>query len=124
MKIFRSDQSAGNEIIKNRRCIVLFSISAGDVNWIFDKIKGKIACATYKTDTVLNNGAELMILPLHSEECKTEHSLNIPFINNTCTDWKVDSVVSAEAADTIKVTVKGTYKEAEIALDYYFLKEG
>ena len=99
-------------------------ISGGDVTWIFDRKRGKIDDATYKSDTILNNGAELMILPLHSEECKTEHSLNIPFLNNTCADWRVISVVSAEERDTVKITVKGTYKEAEITLDYCFMKDG
>lgn len=99
-------------------------ISGGDVKWVFDKKSGKIAVATYKSDTILNNGAELMILPLHSEECKTEHSLNIPFINNTCNNWRIDSVVSAEEKDTVKVTVNGAYKEAGIILDYCFMKDG
>jgi hypothetical protein len=99
-------------------------ISGGDVKWVFDKKRGKITAATYKSDTILNNGAELMILPLHSEECKTEHSLNIPFINNTCKDWRIDSVVSAEQKDTIMITVRGAYKEAAVILDYFFLKDG
>jgi hypothetical protein len=100
------------------------TIFSSDVKWIFDKTKGKIVSATYKSDTILNNGAELMILPLHSEECKTEHSLNIPFINNTCLDWKVNSVITAAVEDTVKVTVRGAYKEAEIILEYLFLKGG
>ena len=99
-------------------------IAGGDVNWIFDRKSGKIAAATYKNDTVLSGGAELMILPLHSEECKTEHSLNIPFINNTCAGWKVGSVASSEADDTVKITVKGSYREAEVTFDYCFLKQG
>jgi beta-galactosidase len=99
-------------------------ISGGEVKWIFDRKRGKITSATYKSDTILNNGPELMILPLHSEECKTEHSLNIPFINNTCTDWRVGSVVAEKENDTVVITVMGTYKEAEIRLDYFFPQDG
>ncbi len=115
--------SEANEVIKSGDAS-LFRISAGDVNWIFDKKNGRIAYATCKSDTILTNGAELMILPLHSEECKTEHSLNIPFINSTCSGWKPGSVVSDDATDTIKVRVKGSFREADIIFDYYFLKEG
>jgi hypothetical protein len=115
--------SETNEVIKSGDAS-LFRISAGDVNWIFDKKNGRIAYATCKSDTILSNGAELMILPLHSEECKTEHSLNIPFINSTCSGWKPGTVVSDDATDTIKVRVKGSFREADIIFDYYFLKEG
>jgi hypothetical protein len=118
---FRS--ASMDELIKKEDASSIY-ISGGEVKWIFDKKRGKIAVATLKSDTILTYGAELMILPLHSEECKTEHSLNIPFINNTCPGWRVDSVLSAEAPDTVKITVKGTYREAGIILDYYFLKNG
>jgi hypothetical protein len=100
------------------------NISQKDLKWIFDKKIGKLALAVYKGDTVINGGAELMILPLHSEECKTEHSLNIPFINNTCNDWILKSVRSGTSYDTIFIKVAGSYKEAEINLYYYFLKGG
>jgi len=99
-------------------------ISGNEINWIFDKKRGKITMASYRGDTVLNSGGELMILPLHSEECKTEHSLNIPFINNTCNDWTLTSVNAEKINDTIDITVEGTYKEADIVLNYYFLKDG
>ncbi len=99
-------------------------IKAGDAEWTFDKVRGKIAAAIFKSDTILNDGARLMILPLHSEECKTEHSANIPFINNTCSDWKPVSVKNEMLGDTARVTVRGTYKEAEIVLEYSFLKDG
>jgi beta-galactosidase len=100
------------------------AINNKDVKWIFDKKQGKLALATYKGDTIINGGAELMILPLHSEECKTEHSLNIPFINNTCNDWNLKSVISRIINDTINITVEGSYKEAEIVLNYIFIKGG
>jgi beta-galactosidase len=114
---------SADKMIKSEDLSFIY-ISEGDIKWVIDRKKGKIIAATFKTDTVLNNGAELMILPLHSEACRTEHSLNIPFINNTCMDWRVGSVSSVTAEDTITVTVKGTYKEADITLDYYFLKDG
>lgn len=95
-----------------------------ELKWIFDKKSGKLAAAIYKGDTVINGGAELMILPLHSEECKTEHSLNIPFINNTCKDWILKSVTSRTIDDTIIINIEGSYKEAEIVLNYCFVKGG
>jgi hypothetical protein len=99
-------------------------ISGIDAQWIFDKKKGKPAMAVCNGDTVLAGGPELMILPLHSEECKTEHSINIPFINNTCNDWIVKSVTSGKTSDTIFVSVEGSYKEADISFKYSFLPEG
>jgi beta-galactosidase len=113
----------GTEIKKSESASSI-RISAGAISWIFDRINGKIACATLGADTILKNGAELMILPLHSQECKTEHSLNIPVINNTCMNWKVESVSSIEVQDTVKIRVKGIYKEAGIIFDYCFLKDG
>ncbi len=113
----------GNGVTRSED-VKFIHISAGDVEWTFDKAMGKIVAAVYKADTVLTRGAELMILPLHSEECKTEHSINIPFINNTCADWRVDSVYSEILEDTVQVTVEGTYKEAEIVLNYCFPRDG
>lgn len=95
-----------------------------DLKWIFDKKIGKLTLAVVRGDTVINGGAELMILPLHSEECKTEHSLDIPFINNTCKEWNLKSVNSGTINDTIKIKVEGSYKEAEIVLNYCFIKGG
>jgi beta-galactosidase len=102
----------------------LIEISGKDVRWVFDRNKGKLMMASYRGDTILSSGAELMLLPLHSEECKTEHSLNIPFINNICSEWKVNSVVAARRNDTINISVKGSYKEAAIALEYVFAGNG
>ena len=100
------------------------NISGKDVKWIFDKSIGKLSIASYNGDTVINGGADLMILPLHSEECKTEHSLNIPFINNKCTKWTLKSVDSRIVNDTIIIKVEGSYKEADIIFKYYFLNDG
>jgi beta-galactosidase len=100
------------------------NISQKDLKWIFDKNSGKLAMAVYKGDTIINGGAELMILPLHSEECKTDHSLNISFINSTCKEWILKSVSSRTSNDTIIIRVDGSYKEAEINLNYCFLKGG
>jgi beta-galactosidase len=99
-------------------------ITGSRIKWIFDKKGGKILLGAYMGDTVINNGAELMILPLHSEECKTEHSYNIPFINNTCREWTVTSVTSGASGDTLMINVTGIYKEADIFLNYCFLKGG
>ena len=119
---FREDSMNNSLVMKEEASTI--KITCGDINWVLDKTTGKIAAATLKSDTILTNGAELMILPLHSEECKTEHSLNIPFINNTCSGWVVNSVLSSEVPDTVKITVKGSYREAGIKLDYNFLKNG
>jgi hypothetical protein len=102
----------------------LITVSSGDMRWVFDKNKGEIISGSYRGDTVINGGPELMVLPLHSEECKTEHSLNIPFINYTCSNRKVVSVLSETVKDTVKISVKGTYKEADINLEYWFLRGG
>lgn len=102
----------------------LIRISSADVKWIFNKETGKIMMCSVKSDTVINAGADLMILPLHSEECKTEHSLNIPVLNNTCINWKLISVSSAKVSDTVKINVQGRYNEADITMEYCFLKGG
>ena len=99
-------------------------ITTGDAEWIFDRGKGRLALATMKGDTVLSGGAGLMVLPLHSEECKTEHSLNIPFINSSCTDWNAKSVNVMLSDDTVKISVEGTYLEADVTFDYCFTEGG
>ena len=101
-----------------------FRISEGNIKWYFDKVNGKLAVAMVGPDTVISGGAELMVLPLHSEECKTEHSLNIPFMNTSCSDWKLLSVNSSEKGDTVCIMVGGTYREAVINISYNFLKGG
>jgi beta-galactosidase len=115
---------ASKEALQIKEDQLSINISNSEVKWIFDKKNGKIVSAIFKGDTLINGGAELMILPLHSEECKTEHSLNIPFINNTCKEWVLNSVSSGANNDTVSIVVKGSYKEAEILLNYYFLKGG
>jgi beta-galactosidase/beta-glucuronidase len=115
---------APQEALKMQEDQLLINISGKDFNWIFDKRSGKLAAASYRGDTVLSGGAELMILPLHSEECKTEHSLNIPFMNNSCKEWALKSVTSGISNDSVFILVKGSYKEADIVLRYCFLKGG
>jgi|WetSurMetagenome_2_1015567.scaffolds.fasta_scaffold01877_7 beta-galactosidase len=115
---------ASQEKMKMSEEKFFISISGKDVKWIFDKRLGKLSIATYNGDTVINGGADLMILPLHSEECKTEHSLNIPFINKKCTNWTLKTVNSRIVSDTIIISVEGSYKEADIIINYYFLNNG
>lgn len=102
----------------------LIEISGKEFKWLFDRKQGKLKLGYINGDTILSSGAELMLLPLHSEECKTEHSLNIPVLNNTCSNWKAKSVVTGKRNDTIYISVEGSYKEADIILNYMFAGNG
>lgn len=102
----------------------VIEISGKDYKWQFNTKKGMLVMASYRGDTLLSSGAELMLLPLHSEECKTEHSLNIPFINSICSGWKVSSVAQEKHNDTVTITVKGSYSEADIIFNYMFTGNG
>jgi beta-galactosidase len=122
--IFPFDSPAVGTAVKMTDDGAIIRIMEDDIAWVFDKSEGKLAAVISGTDTIMNGGAELMILPLRSEECKTEHSLNIPVLNNTCSQWKPESVVSARSGDTVRIEVKGSYKEAGAVVDYCFARGG
>jgi len=117
-------KTAAKEVLIVKESNELIEISGKDYKWHFSTKKGQLVMASYRRDTILSSGAGLMLLPLHSEECKTEHSLNIPFINNTCGGGRVNSVVQEKHYDTITITVKGSYTEADVIFNYMFTGNG
>jgi len=113
----------GKPVIKSETTTLL-GIRSGETEWTFDKHNAKLVSVICGADTVIAGGAELMVLPLYSQECKTEHSLNIPFINETCSGWNPESVSTSVSGDTIIVSVKGSYAEGDATFRYYFAPEG
>lgn len=102
----------------------LIKITSGPVAWSFDKTLGKIINGSVNNEVVISDGAELMMLALHSEECKTEHSFDIAIMNKTCSNWSVRSIELLQKADTAEIKVAGSYDEADVDLNYLFLGDG
>lgn len=99
-------------------------ITSGSYEWIFDSKRGKIKSAESNNQEILTSGAELMMLPLKTGPCDTEHRLNIEPLNETCSNWKIDELAVTSNDDTVEVNVTGNYDEGKIQLNYYFLPNG
>jgi len=102
----------------------LLEISGSGFSWMFNLETGKLDGAIVEGKRVLEEGAELMLLSLTSGQVLTEHSLDIPFHNSTCTGWQAENVSWSEKKDTVKVTVTGYYSEAEGEVIYLFTNQG
>jgi len=106
---------------KDKKQIV---ISNEEFEWIFDAKSGEILKVELNENEILTEGATLMMLPLKSGACLTEHSLEVSVLNNTCSEWNPDSVDATEIEEGIKVHVKGNYNEATCSVNYLFKPNG
>jgi beta-galactosidase len=106
---------------KGKRQIV---VSNENFKWIFNAESGMIEKAVIGENEVLTGGCTLMLLPLTTGPCKTEHSLEVSVLNDLCTMWKADSVDAKESEEGIVVHVKGSYQEAEGSVIYLFKANG
>lgn len=104
----------------NNRYIVYRS----NERWIIDKTTGLISNASVNGREVISQGNEFMMLPLKSGECKTEHSLNIPVLNDRCKGWKQKSISYSYSSDTLVVDVEGEYDMLKGKYSYMFLPSG
>lgn len=97
-----------------------------------DAQTGKIRSGFSGKTPILVGGPHLMMLPLISGPCSTEHSREIEPYNYTCHDWKMTSIATREDASGVHVDVEGQYYEAkgrytitvspseEVRIDYTF----
>ena len=106
---------------KDKKQIVIYN---KDFEWIFDAKSGQLVKASVNSKEILNAGATLMMLPLTSGPCKTEHSLEVRVFNEVCTEWKADSINAMKSEDGITIHVKGSYREAEGSVIYLFKTKG
>jgi hypothetical protein len=106
---------------KGKKQIIL---SNKTMEWIFDAKNGSIIKAMIDGKEVLTGGGTLMMLPLTTGPCKTEHSLKVSVLNNPCTEWEADSVDAKESEEGIVVHVKGSYREAAGSVIYLFKTNG
>lgn len=111
------------ELIVSEKAKILDIMGTG-FNWKFDLDEGKLISAEVEGSKVINSGAELMILNLTTGECLTEHSLDIPFHNSVCSNWKTESANWIKTNDTISVQIKGSYSEAAGEITYRFSGDG
>ena len=92
--------------------------------WIFDAQTGVIKQATMNRQQILKGGSSLMMLPLTSGPCLTEHSLNIQPLNNICANWKMSGISSEENELGTVIKVTGSYDEAEGSIYYTINHKG
>ncbi len=101
----------------------MLTIDGNGFSWKFDLSTGKLENAKVGNEQILNGGVELMLLSLKTGECLTEHSLQIPFHNETCSNWNMKKATWSMKNDTVEVVVAGSYTEAEGELVYRFSKD-
>lgn len=99
-------------------------ISSEAFEWIFNRKTGMIKTVKIDGEEVLVVGGTLMMLPLKTGPCKTEHSLEVNVMNDPCKGWQSDSIDAVETDDGIKVHIKGSYNEADGSLTYLFKSNG
>ncbi len=98
-----------------------YTIRSKRMVWNFDRASGKLTSALLDQQEILKGNTELMILPLNTGPCATEHSLDIPFLNDKCKDWEMKNINAAKYGDTITVTITGAYFEASGEVEYVFI---
>jgi len=99
------------------------TVRVDDVEWEFDARSGKLNGVRKDNQDIILSGPELMLLPLSTGPCDTEHSLLIEPLNNTCRNWK-GKITGAGKDDGVYIEVKGTYDEADLELIYHFNHQG
>jgi hypothetical protein len=92
--------------------------------WIFDVHSGTIKQALKNQKQILKQGTSLMMLPLTTGPCLTEHSLSIHPLNNVCSNWKMSTMTSHESEAGVVVRVTGSYDEAFGEINYSIDRKG
>ena len=92
--------------------------------WIFDAQNGTIRQAQKNGNQILSQGTSLMMLPLTTGPCLTEHSLTIQPLNNVCTNWKMSAMTTEESETGVRIKVSGAYDEATGEISYSIDRKG
>jgi len=109
------------------------TVSGKGFTWRISAVSGKVIEGRAGDETVFTGGPHLMILPLKTGPCKTEHSAKIPPFNRTCAGWSVQGVETVKTGGGVEIKVRGGYAEANgsytlkidrtggLTLDYSFV---
>ena len=92
----------------------------GDEVWSINAVNGKLENVKIGNSVILEQGPELMMLPLRTGPCNTEHSLFIETLNQTCQNWKGKITGTGSENDEVYIQIEGSYDEADIKLTYWF----
>jgi len=98
-------------------------ISTDSSEWKIDKTNGKILNSQILDKQFITAGPELMMLPLKTGPCDTEHRLNIEPFNDICSNWQLKDIQIDKNNDTIKIGIKGSYDEGQLNMDYNFIPQ-
>ncbi len=101
-----------------------YTVKSDRMIWKFDRANGVLISASLDDGKILKGNSELMILPLKTEACATEHSLHIPFLNNKCEQRETVSISAEQKGDTVTVTIINSYLEASGKTEYLFVPGG
>lgn len=100
------------------------SVLLGSTEWIFDAPTGRIRSVVKNNQTILKGGPELVMLPLLTGPCNTEHSLDIEPFNEPCQNWSGRISSTGKEGNKVFVEVEGSYSEADLKLRYEFDTSG
>lgn len=59
--------------------------------------------------TVLSGGPWLMALSLSGGGCYPDHNANVPFHNDRCADWTLQSIEGSQQGNNVVIEAQGTY---------------
>ena len=96
------------------------SVSMGEEVWSINAVSGKLENVRKGDTAVLVGGPELMLLPLKTGPCNTEHSLHIKTLNDVCTNWIGRVAGTGSEDNAVYVRVEGSYDEADVEIVYWF----
>lgn len=105
------------ELIVNENAV---SVTMDDEVWLINAVDGKLKSVRKGNLTIIEEGPELMLLPLRTGPCNTEHSLHIETLNETCLNWKGKVSGTGSENGKVYIEVEGSYDEADIKLTYWF----
>ncbi|HSA94526.1 MAG TPA: glycoside hydrolase family 2 TIM barrel-domain containing protein [Acidobacteriota bacterium] len=88
------------------------TVRGKDFRWVIDRKTGAIVEGMAGGVPVISGGPALMLLPQTSGACTTDFRLDVEPLNDVCKNWAVETVSTAQDADGVTVSVKGSYAEA------------
>ncbi|QMV71036.1 glycoside hydrolase family 2 [Sphingobacterium paramultivorum] len=104
------------------------TVSTKQNSFVFDKSNGKVTVSNAKGTTLIQSGANLMLLPLNSEGRGIQmlgDDQNFEPYNPLCSNWVAQSILLKESsADKVVIEVTGTYAQAEGKLNYTVSNDG
>ncbi len=89
------------------------TVRGSGFRWVFDRATGAVLGAEVGGIAVLAGGPVLMVLPQTSGACTTDFRSDVAPFNDVCKDWSADGVTMERDADSVTLTARGSYAEAE-----------